>query len=95
MSQGKLGKRAGYSQQRVGSIEDGQVARPEKLATQFAEALQTTREWLLWKEGRRSIGPSYLPPAKLVEKYERASLELRAEISRLLEQERAEQDKSG
>lgn len=85
LSQGALGKMVRLSQSNVGWIEEGRPKRPERGATELAEALQTTREWLLWKEGPKHVGPAYLPTALIAEKYDRLSPEMKAEISEQLE----------
>lgn len=54
MSQGDLANAAGYKQQGIYSIENGDVERPRKIR-EIAAALETTENWLLWKEG-----PSFL-----------------------------------
>lgn len=54
LSQDAVGEAIGMSQQGVDNIEHGKVARPRLLA-ELAEALGTTREWLLWGEGPEEI----------------------------------------
>jgi transcriptional regulator with XRE-family HTH domain len=85
LSQRQLWAAAGHSASNIGWIEQGGVQKPQRLANELAVALQTTREWLLWKEGPKHIGPRYLASPKLVEKYEILPPEAKAEISQVIE----------
>lgn len=85
LSQQQLGEKTGYSQSNIGWLESGAAKRPQRAASDLAGALQTTREWLLWKEGPKQTGPSYLSTPILVEKYEALSPELKASISQAIE----------
>lgn len=84
MSQGELGDAAGYSQQRIGSLEQGDVKRPDRSASTLADALSTTRAWLLWGEGPPPEAPDYLSVEELVENYKALPAERKAEVSRLI-----------
>lgn len=86
MSQTELGKEAGHSQQNIDHIEKGKAKKPARVATEIAEALQTTREWLLWEEGPREFGPQYLSTQKLVEKYKSFPPNLKAAVSQFIEE---------
>lgn len=90
MSQELLGEESGYSQQRIGSIEKGEIKRPERCASALADALSTTREWLLWAEGVRSRGPRFMRHKELVEKYDVLPVEDRAAVSEFIEKRLAE-----
>lgn len=85
LSQEQLGAKAGHSQSNIGWIEGGNAKRPSRLAADLAEPLQTTREWLLWKEGPKHVGPSYLPAAAVVQRYEALSPEMKSVISQAIE----------
>lgn len=50
LSQPKLARLSGISQQNIGSIEKGLVKRPGRIL-ELAEALHTTAEWLLYERG--------------------------------------------
>lgn len=81
LSQPEVGKAAGYSQQRIASIEKGDIKRPERAVRALAEALYTTPEWLCWGEGRRSTGRPFLTPRQLAEKYNAMSETEKADLS--------------
>ena len=74
LSQAELGAAAGFSQSNIGWLESGVAKRPQRVANELAASLQTTREWLLWKEGPKHVGPSYLVPSKLVEKRKKCNV---------------------
>ena len=52
LSQPRLGKIVGMSQQGILSIEKGKSKKPRNMY-ELVEALVTTREWLCWEEGDR------------------------------------------
>jgi len=85
LSQPQLGLLAGYSQQNIGWFEKGGARRPERAASALADALQTTREWLLWKEGPKHVGPRFLPPPKMLEKYSALTPEQKSVVSQAIE----------
>ena len=85
-SQAKLGKESGYAQQNIVWIEGGGPKRPERAASALADVLQTTREWLLFGQGARVVGPQFLTAKELVERYEALSPERKAAISRAIQE---------
>lgn len=85
MSQAELGAAAGYSQQNIVTIESGKVKRPQRPASDIAAALRTTREWLLWEEGPRHVGPQYFSPQKLLEKYRGLPPTLKEQVTQFIE----------
>jgi len=85
LSQQQLGEKAGYSQSNIGWLENGNAKRPQRAAGDLATPLQTTRDWLLWGEGQKQVGPVYLPAPVLIEKYEALPPEQRAAISQAIE----------
>lgn len=85
LSQQQLGARSGYSQSNIGWLESGKAKRPQRAAADLAGPLQTTREWLLWGEGDKQSGPSFLPTPVFMEKYEALPPELRAALSQAIE----------
>jgi SOS-response transcriptional repressor LexA len=54
VSQSELAQTIGMRQQGINNIETGVVARP-RLMRELAAALQTTEQWLLWREGPQSL----------------------------------------
>lgn len=54
LSQAKLAEAVESKQQSIGNIEKGIVERPRNLH-ELAEALGTTREWLLYNEGPEQV----------------------------------------
>lgn len=60
LSQTALAQRVGMKQQGIVSIEKGEVARP-RLLRELALALDTTEQWLLWKEGPEVVARSNAP----------------------------------
>lgn len=56
LSQKLLAEAIGMKQQGVDNIEQGKVKRP-RLLHELTEALATTREYLLWNEGRPKAAP--------------------------------------
>lgn len=56
ISQAKLAKAAGMKQQGIQNIEAGIVERPRGIE-ELAEALLTTKKWLLWEEGPEELEP--------------------------------------
>ncbi len=85
MSQGQLGEKAGYSQPNIGWLESGSAKRPQRAASDLADHLQTTRDWLLFGDGQKHVGPSYLPTHVIAEKYDALSPERKAEISQAID----------
>lgn len=85
LSQRQLGELSGYSQQNIGVAERGELKRPERIAHALADALQTTREWLLYGSGPKQAGPEFLTSSKLLEAYAVLTPEDKAAVSRLLE----------
>lgn len=86
MSQGALGELSGYSQSNIGWLESGAAKRPQRAASDLADHLQTTRDWLLWGQGPKHVGPVYLSTKELAEKYEALSPEKKAKISQAIEE---------
>jgi transcriptional regulator with XRE-family HTH domain len=95
LSQERLGEEVGYSQSNINWIEGGGPKRPQRHAAELAEALRTTREWLLWKEGSRSKGPQYLTPAAVAEKYEALPPSEKERISKAIEDAGLRRQKTG
>lgn len=94
ISQEAFGKAVGYVQQTIQWIEEGKPKRVRKYA-HFADALQTTTQWLFWGEGPRAAGPRYLPTTVIAERYEAMSPEEKARVSRHFEQKPTPKRKSG
>lgn len=90
MTQGELGKAAGYSQQNITWLEAGKMKRPQRAASALATALQTTTEYLLSGTGPARIGPRFLPPDQLKQKYEALSPDQKAIISQQIEEATSE-----
>lgn len=74
LSQGQIGKELkkqglrGYSQQNIGTLENGTVIKdPRRQAMDLAGPLFTTVEWLLHGKGQRSTGPRVMTPAEYSE----------------------------
>jgi DNA-binding XRE family transcriptional regulator len=86
MSQTELGKEAGHSQQNIDHIEKGKAKKPQRIVTEIAAALRTTREWLLWEEGPREFGPQYLSTQKLVDKYKDLPANMKEAVSQFIEE---------
>lgn len=59
-SQNQLAAAVGMKQQGIVSIEQGRVARP-RLLREIAAALNTTEEWLLWREGPETVSAEEIP----------------------------------
>lgn len=64
LSQSQLAEACGMSQQGIGSIEEGKVARPRKLLD-LAIALQTSPQWLQYGQGPEVVRP-YDPLGEIV-----------------------------
>lgn len=84
LSQSQLAKEAGHSQTNVGWIEKGRIKKPKKVALDFAEALRTTPDWLLYARGPKLIGPRILTQDEVGGLYAGLSLDERARFSELL-----------
>lgn len=93
LSQKDLGKLAGYSQQNIGVVESGSVKRPERVVYALAEAMQTTREWLLHGSGPKQAGPEFLTSSKLLEEYDLLDPEDKAAITRAVKEATARRKK--
>lgn len=95
LSQAELAELVGVKQQTIVYYEGGKLKKPKRCATDVAEALQTTREWLLYKEGQRSAGPRLLTPREVVERYKTAPREDKARVSEVLADKQKPRRKSG
>lgn len=95
LTQKQLGDLAGYGQQTIVYYESGRIKRPQRCAMQLADALATTVDWLLYREGPRAVGPKHLSIPELVEKYRSATLEDRARVSKILDRPDTSRRKSG
>jgi transcriptional regulator with XRE-family HTH domain len=84
LSQEELGDMSGYSQQRIGSLEKGKVRRPDRAAAALADALGSTRKYLLYREGPRFVGPFFLTTKQVVEKYEALEPPGKERVSKVL-----------
>lgn len=87
-TQGEVGERAGYSQQRVASIEDGHIKRPERAVVALAEAIYTSREWLCWGEGPRRVGSPVSTPRQIAESYSQLDDATKRSVMNFLAQSR-------
>jgi transcriptional regulator with XRE-family HTH domain len=84
LSQGELGAITGDSQTNIGWVESGGPKDPRKQALKFADALQTTSDWLLYGKGQKSVGVVPLSPAQFLKVYEEMDQSARRVLSEMV-----------
>lgn len=93
LSQTKLARAIGKSQQTITYIEAGKPKKgPEAYVYSLCMALQTSPEWLLTGQGPRSTGIYYLPTPELAEKYDALPVEGKVVVTQVVEEQESSEE---